>query len=133
IYGGAAVGNIKQAMMPAVFALLINVGREVIKDMEDVEGDMKNNIVTYPIKYGMKRASWVATIFLSAVIVSTFIPFLLGFYGIKFFAVVNVGVNAVVVFVIYSLWKDQSSGNLNRVSNILKYDMLVGLVAIYLG
>ncbi|MDD8019402.1 MAG: geranylgeranylglycerol-phosphate geranylgeranyltransferase, partial [Bacteroidota bacterium] len=41
IYGGAAVGNIKQAMMPAVFALLINVGREVIKDMEDVEGDMK--------------------------------------------------------------------------------------------
>lgn len=133
IYGGAAVGNIKLAMMPAIFALLINIGREVIKDMEDVEGDSKNGIATFPIKYGMRKAGMIATIFLIAVIVSTYVPFYTGLYGIKFFIAVNLGVNAVVAFVIYSLWKDQSSSNLSRLSNVLKYDMVIGLVAIYLG
>lgn len=133
IYGGAAVGNIQKAIMPALFAFLINVGREIIKDMEDVEGDEKNRIVTYPIKYGMKRSAVVATLFLTGVIISTFIPIALGLYGIKFIIAVNLGVNIVILYVLFSLWKNQTSKNLNFLSNILKWDMLVGLLAIYLG
>ncbi|HLP17364.1 MAG TPA: geranylgeranylglycerol-phosphate geranylgeranyltransferase, partial [Bacteroidota bacterium] len=41
IYGGAAVGGIDRALLPALFALLMNLGREIIKDMEDVEGDRR--------------------------------------------------------------------------------------------
>lgn len=133
IYGGAAVENISRAIMPAVFAFLINVGREIIKDMEDVEGDSKNNANTYPVLYGMKKAGMLATGFLAAVIVSTIVPYVSGMYGIAYFITVTVGVNAVIVAVVISLWKDQSSKNLNVLSNILKWDMLVGLFAIYLG
>jgi geranylgeranylglycerol-phosphate geranylgeranyltransferase len=133
IFGGAAVGNMKQSVMPALFAFLINVGREVIKDMEDVEGDSKNGAATFPVIYGMRNASVAATIFLVAVIGSTVIPFVNGMYGIKYFVAVNAGVNIVLVYVLYSLWKDQSVKNLNFLSNILKWDMLVGLMAIYLG
>ncbi len=133
IYGGAAVGNIQKAMMPALFAFLINVGREIIKDMEDIEGDAKNHIVTYPIKYGLKQSALIATLFLFGVIPSTFIPIVLGLYGIKFLIAVNLGVNVVILFVLFSLWKNQTSKNLNFLSNILKWDMLVGLFAIYLG
>ena len=133
IYGGAAVGNIRQAIIPAVFAFLINVGREIIKDMEDVEGDSKNGAVTYPVKYGMKYATAVASFFLVAVIVSTVVPYLNGAYGIKYFIAVNIGVNIVIVYVVYSLWKDRTTKNLNTLSNILKWDMFIGLAAIYLG
>lgn len=133
IYGGAAVENISRAIMPAVFAFLINVGREIIKDMEDVEGDSKNNANTYPVQYGMKNAGMLATGFLAAVILSTIVPFVIGIYGIAYFITVTAGVNAVIVGVVYSLWKDQSSKNLNLLSNILKWDMLVGLFAIYIG
>jgi geranylgeranylglycerol-phosphate geranylgeranyltransferase len=133
IYGGAAVENISRAIMPAVFAFLINVGREIIKDMEDVEGDSKNNANTYPVQYGMKKAGMLATGFLAAVILSTIVPFVIGMYGIAYFVTVTAGVNAVIVGVVYSLWKDQSSKNLNVLSNILKWDMLVGLFAIYIG
>ncbi|MEW5798020.1 MAG: geranylgeranylglycerol-phosphate geranylgeranyltransferase [Bacteroidota bacterium] len=133
IYGGAAVGNIKQAIMPAVFAFLINVGREIIKDMEDVEGDAKHGALTYPVQYGMKKSVGIATWFLAAVIISTIIPFVNGMYGLNYFIAVNIGVNAVVGYVLYSLWKDQSNKNLNLLSNILKWDMLVGLAAIYIG
>lgn len=133
IYGGAAVGNIRQAMMPALFAFLINIGREIIKDMEDVEGDAKNHASTLPVKYGMKNAAIGATMFLLLVICSTIVPFATGLYGMKYFLLVNIGVNIVIVFVIISLWKNQSVKNLNLLSNILKWDMLVGLLAIYIG
>lgn len=133
IYGGAAVGNIKQAIMPAVFAFLINVGREIIKDMEDIEGDAKNGAMTYPVKYGMKNSAIIASCFLIAVVVSTVVPFINGQYGMEYLIAVNIGVNAVVAYVLYSLWKDQSTKNLNLLSTILKWDMLVGLAAIYLG
>lgn len=133
VYGGAAVGNIQKAIIPAVFAFLINVGREIVKDMEDVEGDKEHGAITFPVKYGMKKSATLATVFLTAVILSTVVPFLFGMYGLTYFIAVNVGVNAVVAYTLYSLWKDQSTKNLNTLSTILKWDMLVGLVAIYLG
>ena len=133
IYGGSAVGNINRAIMPAVFAFLMNVGREVIKDMEDVVGDRRHNAATFPIKFGMKPAAGMASLFLLAVIGATFIPFANHQYGITYFIVVTLGVNLVLLFVLYSLWNDTSSKNLNLLSTILKYDMFIGLVAIYLG
>ncbi|MDE3058316.1 MAG: geranylgeranylglycerol-phosphate geranylgeranyltransferase [Bacteroidota bacterium] len=136
IYGGAVVGNINRAIMPAVFAFLINVGREIIKDMEDVKGDLQYNAATLPVRFGMRRSAVLATIFLSAVIASTVVPFVNREYGLTYFIIVNAGVNAVLVGVIASLWRNFTAGgeqNLRRLSSILKYDMLIGLIAIYLG
>jgi geranylgeranylglycerol-phosphate geranylgeranyltransferase len=133
IYGGAAVGNIGRAVIPALFAFLINVGREIIKDMEDVEGDALHHAETFPVKYGMKSALIAATMFLLAVVVSTIIPFASHQYGIIYFLIVIVGVDCVIAFAIFSMWNDVSQKNLNRLSTIIKYDMCIGLIAIYLG
>ena len=133
LYGGAAVGNTDRALMPALFAFLINLGREVIKDMEDVEGDARLHAMTFPIKYGMKSAAVAATVFLSTVMASTFIPFVDRQYGITYLVIVVLGVDFVLLFVIASLWKDMTQKNLNRLSTILKFDMLIGLAAIYAG
>jgi len=133
LYGGAAVGNIDRALIPALFAFLINVGREVIKDMEDVEGDARHHAMTFPIRYGMKPSAVVATVFLLTVAASTFVPFADGQYGITYLIIVALGVDLVLAFVIASLWKDMTQKNLNRLSAILKFDMLIGLAAIYAG
>ena len=133
LYGGAAVGRIEATVMPAVFAFLINAGREVIKDMEDREGDAQLGARTLPIVYGMRTASIVATILLAAVIVATSIPYVTGMYGIRYYLLVNAGVNAVLLYVLWHLWRDQSPVTLHRLSVLLKYDMAVGLFAIYLG
>ncbi|OPX31853.1 MAG: hypothetical protein B1H40_03350, partial [Candidatus Latescibacteria bacterium 4484_181] len=49
------------------------------------------------------------------------------------FLVVCVGIIPVICYVIWSIWRDNSSRNLGRLSSILKLDMLVGLLAILLG
>ena len=41
IFGGVVVENPSAAIVPAVFAFLINLIREIVKDIEDVEGDNK--------------------------------------------------------------------------------------------
>jgi len=133
IYGGAAVGNIDRAIIPAIFALLINIGRELIKDMEDVEGDALHHASTFPVKFGMRPALVVATLFLLAVVGSTIVPFADHQYGVLYFVIVFVGVDCVVAFVLLSMWKNSSPKNLNKLSVILKYDMLIGLIAIYLS
>lgn len=46
----------------ALFAFLTTMGREIIKDMQDREGDAKNGCRTIPVKYGEKAARRVATL-----------------------------------------------------------------------
>ena len=48
------VENVNGALIPAVFAFLINLIREMIKDMEDIKGDKLAGVNTFPIKYGSK-------------------------------------------------------------------------------
>ena len=57
IYGGIAVGNWEGAIIPAIFALLVNFIREIVKDIEDIDGDNKNGISTFPIKYGLSYSN----------------------------------------------------------------------------
>jgi geranylgeranylglycerol-phosphate geranylgeranyltransferase len=133
IYGGACVGNIDGALLPALFAFLMNVGREIIKDMEDVEGDRQNGAVTLPVKYGMTAGAATATVFLVALIAAAFYPFAAEIYSLKYLVIVGCGVIGTIGYVIGSLWSDQSVENLHRLCTIIKYDMIVGLIAIYIG
>jgi len=56
IYGGVVVGRIEHAVVPAIFAFLVNLARELLKDVEDMEGDRRENAVTLPVKYGVTTA-----------------------------------------------------------------------------
>lgn len=44
------------------FAFLVSLMREVVKDMEDVEGDQQTGCLTLPVAYGMKKAKNIALI-----------------------------------------------------------------------
>ena len=133
IYGGAAVQNIKPAVIPALFAFVINFIREIIKDMEDIEGDTKTGIKTFPVKYGFNVAKKLIIIFSMLLILFTFYPFVLKIYGIKYLIIILVLVNPILIYFLKSLMDDDSRKNLNKLSFILKLNMVFGLLAIFLG
>ncbi len=62
IFGGVVVENPIAAIVPAVFAFLINLIREIVKDMEDVEGDNKVGVITFPIKFGIQKSKIIILI-----------------------------------------------------------------------
>jgi len=133
IYGGMAVNNVEAATIPALFAFLVNFIREIIKDMEDIEGDKQQGVNSYPVIYGFKKAKTVIVFITIVLIILTVFPFINELYAIEYFLIVMIIVNPLLVYIIKSLFDDDSTKNLNKLSNLLKLDMVIGLTAIFLG
>jgi len=133
IFGGVAVGNPSAAIIPASFAFLINLMREIIKDMEDVEGDRKADVITFPIKFGFQKSKLLILVITIFLVLFTLYPFLTKLYKIEFFIVVMILVNTILVYSLKLLFENHSSKNLNKISNLLKLNMVFGLIAIYFG
>ena len=133
IYGGFASGNPVAAIVPAVFAFLINLIREIVKDIQDIEGDTKAGVITFPIKFGFKKSKILILIITISLILYTLYPFITELYKIEYFVVVMVFVNPLLILSLKFLFDSKKENNLSVVSNMLKLNMVLGLVAIYLG
>jgi geranylgeranylglycerol-phosphate geranylgeranyltransferase len=133
IYGGLAVFHAEGTIFPAIFAFLYHFGREIIKDIQDITGDKTEGAKTFAVTYGLRRALWLTTSIFIVLIIVTIIPYILDIYGKSYILIVVIGIYPVIAFVLYRSWKYTISKNLGLMSDILKADMLIGLLAIYLG
>lgn len=132
VFGGEVVGHPERSLIPALFAFLINVARELVKDVEDMEGDARGQASTLPLRHGVKSALRIATLVLVVLVGSTIVPYVNGLYDVTYFSLVLL-VDVAIVYVIFSMWRNWSPPNLNKLSLVLKLTMLLGLAAIYLG
>ncbi len=132
IYGGVAANNFEAAIIPAVIAFLINLMREIVKDMQDISGDSKLNLKTFPIKYGFDKSKNLILIIAIILMASTFYPFFIKYYKIEYFILVMIFVNPIIVYSLKLLYK-KSDNSISAVSGLLKFNMIIGLLAIYLG
>ncbi len=133
LFGGMIVGNVRDAFIPAGFAFLINLIREVVKDIEDIDGDKLAGVRTLPISYGIKVSKHFVLAVSSALFLFTLIAFLFHIYDIEFFLIVMIIVNPILFYAVKLLYEDSSKKNLGKISSLLKLNMLFGLIAIYLG
>lgn len=132
IYGATVAGSPERAAIPALFAFLINLGREIIKDVEDMEGDTQGRAMTFPLRFGATRALLLASIILGLLLTTTVVAYGLGFYNEVYLWIIAV-VDGLIVYVLVSMWKSRAPANLGRLSLILKVNMVIGLLALYVG
>ncbi len=132
VYGGGAVNHYKETLFPAMFAFFFHFGREILKDIQDLEGDYQAGAITFPIKFGIDKSLQLVSLVFILVVILTVIPYIFGIYSIKYFITVCIGIYPVLAFVLYRSWENRTPHNLGQMSNILKADMIVGLLAIYL-
>jgi geranylgeranylglycerol-phosphate geranylgeranyltransferase len=132
IYGGAVAGRIERAIIPAIFAFLVNLAREVLKDVEDMEGDQRENAVTLPLKYGVRTAHVLATASLLILIGGTVGVAWYGPYHPAFFFIVLLA-DGLMGASIGVIWLDHSSSAMRKASTLLKLSMLFGLLSIVAG
>lgn len=131
LYGGVAVDNISSAIIPAVFAIMINLIRELVKDTQDMEGDLKNGYQTFPIKFGVLNTHKLIIALSIILILMTLYPFFFHIYRIEYFIIVMLFVNPLIVYLIKIISSNKEA--LPKVSILLKINMITGLIAIYLG
>ncbi|MBT8385629.1 MAG: geranylgeranylglycerol-phosphate geranylgeranyltransferase [Bacteroidia bacterium] len=114
----------------ASFLFFILLIRELIKDLESIEGDIVNDFVTIPIKYGEQFSKILIT--LIAFLTLSPIYFLLKYPEIglmKYFFYFSI----VVLFIfILLLWRSNSKQNYILLHNILKFLILAGIFSLAL-
>lgn len=131
VYGALAVGHWLQALIPAGFAVLFHLGREILKDVEDLPGDRQLGAMTLPVRFGRRVALRVAVATFALLLVATYLPYGMGIYGPTYWMIVVLGVDSVLLVVMVILLGDPPRSWLGKLSTVLKADMIVGLAAVY--
>ncbi|MEW6751596.1 MAG: geranylgeranylglycerol-phosphate geranylgeranyltransferase [Candidatus Latescibacterota bacterium] len=131
-YGALAAGGLGRSWIPAGFAFLFHLGREIIKDLEDQAGDRASGLVTLPLRCGERRAARLATGVYALLLVFTLLPWLAGIYGLGYLGLV-VAVDLLVVYVLVRLHAGLGRLPGDLLGRLLKADMLLGLLAVVAG
>lgn len=133
VYGGAAVQAVSVAVWAAGLAFFFHLGREIVKDMEDVSGDAAASAGTFAVRFGLSAAGCLSTLTFMFLIAFLPLPYLLGPFNNLYFYVVLAGILPVLIVAVVWPWRWRQPRQLHRLSTLLKVDMFVGLAALLVG
>ena len=126
-FGALAGGALGRSWIPAGFALLFHLGREIVKDIEDLEGDRSGGVRTLALAVGAPKARWTAVFVYALLTAGTVLPGCLGLYGWAYGAVV-LPMDALLLVVLVRL-----VSGARGTSRALRALMPLGLLAILAG
>ena len=135
VFGGFCINNpsiIMTSIFLGFFAFVMTTAREIIKDIEDIEGDKADGAKTLPIMIGTKIPAQLATVL---ILVDCALCPLLYFYhvfGVLYLVIIAV---AVILF-LYSaaiIVKSQDEKTAGKSSKFLKIGMLIAFAALAVG
>jgi len=119
-----------QIFAHATFLFLLLLIREIIKDLENIKGDIANDYQTIPVKYGEDFAKKIIT-FLT---ISTIIPvyFLVEIYDVGYMDIYFYVSLIILMFFLNLLWKANTKPHYNGLHNLLKFVVVSGVFSIVL-
>ncbi len=135
ITGGIAVSTeatflLPGPLIPAVFSFLFHLIREIIKDIEDIKGDVEFDIKTLPQVIGKKASLWLALVLMIILIYLTLIPVLEGWfkglYEIITIYFIDIPLLCLLILVIIK----PTLKRLKVTSTALKVGMALGIIAL---
>ena len=115
-----------------IFSFLTTLIREIIKDIEDINGDIKLNAHTLPILIGRKRASKVAFFFAAVLLFGLLLILQLLHKEIIFVTYSVIFIVLPLVYFMYVLWKIESKREYSKLSKLLKIIMFFGIISMIL-
>lgn len=117
----------------SVFAFLINLIREIVKDIEDLKGDKELYVKTLPLLIGIKYSKYVIGLFTLILIISilyftfSYIPrssFIFYYFLLAIFLP--------LLYFMYRLYKSKTKTDYSLLSKLLKFCMISGILSILL-
>ncbi|MFC4221022.1 geranylgeranylglycerol-phosphate geranylgeranyltransferase [Flagellimonas marina] len=114
----------------AVFLFLLILAREMIKDLENMAGDLAQNYRTIPIIYGPK----VSKFSIALLIMLTLVPALLLIktFDVGYMYLYFTGCIALLILFLVLLWKSKDKKHYVWLHNILKFIIVAGVFSILL-
>ena len=132
VFGGLIMHDLYISVILAAFAFLMTLSREIIKDCEDIEGDIKENAHTLPIAYGIENSIKLA--FATNILTCILTP-LLYVYGIfsQYYMIVVLVADIIFIYCGVLTLKNHDKDILHKVSKYMKIAMLIAFVSFIFG
>lgn len=130
LFSEAALTNqVKIMWIPALLATHLTVLRELLKDIEDHQGDCETNIITFPVCFGIQNSIYLFLFLtISLLLWAGLLPFYMPLNSIylpTFWFIFSPW----IFFVLYLLYWEKSA-NYKKISNYLKIASIFGLIVI---
>ncbi len=114
----------------ATFLYLLILIRELIKDLENIPGDLANDYRTIPVMFGEKVSKYIITLLTFLTIIPVYLlvdVYDVGYMDIYFYA----GMIVIIIFLL-KLWSAASQKQYLQLHNILKILIVAGVFSIVL-
>lgn len=127
----AKVRFFRLTILYAAFAFIISLVREVVKDMEDIEGDQKYGCKTMPIVWGIRAtkvfvAVWLVVL-IAALLILQFYVLGLGWWHSALYCLLCIIVPLAVIA--QKLYKAYTPQDYHRLSTLIKWVMFTGILS----
>lgn len=137
IVGGIFINNLSRTVFPVLLVISVMYSREIIKDVEDVKGDIAASdfMLSLPVIIGVKNTINIGKVFLFLTIVFSALPFVGNTFAyFKSWAIVIVAIilDSIMIYSIIILHgsDDNLIANSKKVKVYLKIAILLGLVGL---
>jgi len=127
LFGAAAVESPGAAVVLFFLAAVATLTREIIKDVEDIDGDREEGLNTLPIAIGERRALEVAAALLVLAVLASPLPYVFEYFGVAYLVVV-LPADAIMLYAAYESFEDPTAGQSH-----LKYGMFFAALAFIVG
>lgn len=121
----------KYTVLYAGLAFIVSLIREVVKDLEDMEGDARYFCKTMPLVWGVPASKVFIAVWCVVTIASiTIIQFYAWFLGNKLIAVYCIFlIIAPLIYIVNKLYKAVTPHDYHALSNVIKFVMLAGILS----
>jgi geranylgeranylglycerol-phosphate geranylgeranyltransferase len=133
IFGGVAAGNARPTFWLAIIIASGIMGREVLKTLADYEGDLRQRCRTIATVWGKRWARVVFYLLVGMTLILMMVPYLFNVYRPIYAYIVAFGVYPVVLYVVLRVSRERTARQLQRLSQLMKYDFIVWFLAVVLG
>lgn len=119
-----------QIFAHATFLFLLLLIREMIKDLENIKGDIANNYQTIPVIYGENLSKKIITILTTSTIIPIY--FLVEIFEVRYMDIYFYVSMIILIFFVKKLWKSETKSDYLKLHNILKFLVVSGVFCIIL-
>lgn len=127
----AAVSLSSVGILYAAFAFALSIIREVIKDIEDIDGDLKDGCRTMPIVWGINVSKvfisvWLVVLVATLAVANTYILIVQWWV---FAAYIFWLVLLPLIYIFRELFRARETAHFARLSKLVKWVMLTGILS----
>jgi 4-hydroxybenzoate polyprenyltransferase len=114
----------------AIFLFLLIFIREMIKDLENLKGDLANNYQTIPVRFGENVSKKAITILTIVTVIPVY--FLIEKYDVGYMDIYFYVSFIILIFFLLKLWNSENQNQYIQLHNLLKIIIVAGVFCIVL-